>query len=212
MGNTIHAVMLEMLASKICHDLISPIGAVSNGVEFLNEMVPDADDEVSELIKYSAMQASGKLQCYRMAYGAGGADTSIKPEDVHKIFALMIEADGKITQNWDPYAPLGPEERPAGLAKLLMCALILCTECLPRGGEISVESDGADGIRLIARGENAAMFARAPDALSMNIAQEAIEPRLVHPYMCGLIAQHHNFSFRLEKEEQGEVSFLLHKN
>ena len=71
------------------------------------------------------MQASGKLQCYRMAYGAGGADTSIKPEDVHKIFSLMIESDGKVTQNWDPYAPIGPEDRPPAFAKILMCALIL---------------------------------------------------------------------------------------
>lgn len=209
MGNSVDVRVLEIMASKVCHDLISPIGAVANGVEFLADMGTDAGDEVTELIKYSAVQASAKLQCYRMAYGMGGADTSIKPEDVHKTFDLMINQDNKITQNWDPYAPLGPEERPAGLSKILMCALILSIECLPRGGEINVEGQSDESIVITATGESAALFARAGDALSGKLDQSEIDPRLTHPFLCGLLASHHGFSFSVASETGNAVAFRI---
>ena len=211
MGQTIDIRVLEMLASKVCHDLISPISAVSNGVEFLAEMGADAGDEVTDLIKTSAQQASAKLQCYRMAYGLGGADTSIKLEDVHKTFALMIEQDDKIHQKWDPHAPLGPEDRPAGLCKMLMCALILGTECLPRGGDITVTSDGNDGITITANGDNASLFGRAGDALALKLDYSEVDPRMVHPYMCGLLAKHHGYDLKVKSQETGLISLSLVK-
>ncbi|HRQ61461.1 MAG TPA: hypothetical protein PLO23_08135, partial [Alphaproteobacteria bacterium] len=94
--------VLELLASKICHDLISPVGAVANGVEFLEDMEIEGADDILGLINFSAKQGSAKLQAYRMAYGAGGADSSIKPEDVHKIFGSFIALDEKVKQDWDP--------------------------------------------------------------------------------------------------------------
>ena len=73
MSKQIDTHVLEILASKICHDLISPIGAVNNGVELMEEMGPDAGPEATGLIAYSAHQASAKLQVFRVAYGVGGA-------------------------------------------------------------------------------------------------------------------------------------------
>jgi len=72
MSVTIDTDILELMASKVCHDLISPIGAVNNGIEFLTEMGPDAGEEVTDLIAFSASQASAKLKAFRMAYGVGG--------------------------------------------------------------------------------------------------------------------------------------------
>ncbi len=93
--------VLEILTSKICHDLISPIGAVNNGVEFMQEMgLEDAGDGL-DLIAFSAQQAGAKLHAYRMAYGAGGADNSIKPEDVYDAIQDVIGPDNKIRQAWD---------------------------------------------------------------------------------------------------------------
>lgn len=119
MSVTIDTDILELMASKICHDLISPIGAVNNGIEFLTEMGPDAGEEVTDLIAFSASQASAKLKAYRMAYGAGGADDSIKPEEVHRAIEDIVGAEKKIVQEWDPYAPLGYEDRPKAFARCL---------------------------------------------------------------------------------------------
>src|SRR3954470_6811530 len=86
--------VLELLASRVCHDLISPVGAVHNGVEFLQETGVEAGAEAVALIAHSAQQASAKLQIFRLAYGAGGRDPNIKPEDVKKAFASLVDADG----------------------------------------------------------------------------------------------------------------------
>ena len=200
---------LELLSSKICHDLISPIGAIANGVEFMEEMGADADEEVTGLIKFSATQASAKLQAYRMAYGAGGGDVSIKPEDVHKAFGKFIELDKKIMQDWDPYAPLGPEERASGFSKLLMCALLLSVECLPKGGTIKV-SEGGNNITLIrAEGPDAALKSPMDAALDNSMDRDSIEPRYVHAYMTGLLAKNYDFELKTNASGTDFVEFAL---
>lgn len=208
-GKDIDIGFMELLASKVCHDLISPIGAIANGVEFLEEMGADADDEVTGLIKFSALQASAKLQAYRMAYGAGGGDVSIKPEDVHKSFGKFIELDKKITQDWDPHAPLGPEERASGFSKMLMCALILCVECLPKGGKISVSEAGNNLTRFVAEGDDAALKPPMDSALNHSMPRDSLEPRYVHAYMCGLMADQYGFELKLDSAESGKVEFIL---
>lgn len=209
MGQQIDSAFLEILASKICHDLISPIGAVSNGIEFMEEMGADAVDDAIDLLKFSASQASAKLQAYRMAYGAGGGDVSIKPEDVHKSFGKFIELDKKITQDWDPYAPLGPEERSEGFSKMLMCALLLCCEGLPKGGTISVTKAGEDLTAITAQGDGAGLKPPMIQALANNMDQATLEPRYVHPYMCGLMAKKYGFELSASKNEDGLVELHL---
>ena len=82
------ASVIELLASRICHDLVSPVGAINNGVEFMEETGDDAEQraEALNLIAHSASQASAKLMAFRIAYGSGGRDPNIKPEDVQKAF------------------------------------------------------------------------------------------------------------------------------
>lgn len=63
---------VELLCSRLCHDLVSPVGAISNGVELLTEMGPDA--EALTLVGQSAQAAANRLKFYRVAYGAAGAD------------------------------------------------------------------------------------------------------------------------------------------
>lgn len=201
---------LELLASKICHDLISPIGAVNNGVEFMQDMGADAGDEIAELISFSAGQASAKLQAYRMAYGAGGADGSIKPEDVHKILDALVGQEDKIKHSWDPYGPLGYEERPDAFCKLLMCAFLLAMDCLPKGGEIIIEAgDEPEQTRLIARGENASTDAEQEIALSLDAPVTSLTPKYIHPYVTGLLCQTYGFGISMSETSDDSVTILL---
>ena len=204
MTNEIDVGILELLASKICHDLISPIGAVNNGIEILEEMGPDAGQEVTDLISYSAAQASAKLQAYRMAYGAGGADTSIKPEDVHKTIEAIVSADKKVKQNWDPHAPLGPADRPSGFSKLLMSAILLGMEALPKGGTISVKNDG-DSVIVMAAGTDAGLRDGTAEALSLAMPRDKLEPKFMHAYVTGLIARHYDYKMTAHDSKEGFV-------
>ncbi|MEM6780255.1 MAG: histidine phosphotransferase family protein [Pseudomonadota bacterium] len=210
MSDTANTAILEMLASRICHDIISPVGAVNNGVEFMEEMGPDAGDEALKLISYSASQAAAKLQAFRMAYGAGGKDPNIKPEDVQKAFSALISAEGKISQTWDPFGPLGPDPLPLGFCKILLCTMMLAMEALPKGGSISVKAGENNDTLVIAEGENAGLRDQTEDALMNKIAIDELDPRLVHPYVIGMIAELYNFSIKVLETDENKVTFAFH--
>lgn len=199
--------LLELLASKICHDLISPVGAVSNGVEILEELGPDAGEDVTGLISFSATQASAKLKAMRMAYGLGGSDPSIKFEDVYKLFEEFIAGEKRLSQDWDPYATYSIEPRD-GLSKVLLCCLKLASEGLPRGGIVRVK-DADDGIIIHAEGENAHFRTHVVDALNTTLGIDALDPKLVHAYVTGLSAQHYGFSIHTDETEENIITLKL---
>jgi histidine phosphotransferase ChpT len=201
--------VLEVLASRICHDLISPVGAVHNGVEFLQETGLEGGAEAVALIAHSAQQAAAKLQIFRLAYGAGGRDPNIKPEDVKKAFAALVDADGKIKQNWDPHA-IKFDSVPLGFCKMLTGTLMLAQECLPKGGIVAVAQDGPNGrIGVIATGTDAAPRTQVREALAREIPVTDLDPRLVHPYVLSVLAAQYGFSLTVAEAAAGRVTFHL---
>ena len=205
MSTDIDTGILELMASKICHDIISPIGAVNNGIEFLTEMGPDAGEEVTDLIAFSASQASAKLKAYRMAYGAGGADDSIKPEEVHQAIEDIVGKEDKVSQEWDPYGDLGYEDRPKAFCKILICGILLAMDCLPKGGSINVGGGGANETKITASGDGATIRERTSEALSMSLPRDALEPKYMHAYLTGLLGKHYKYSFQLEAQNGSVV-------
>ncbi len=201
--------ILELLASRICHDLISPVGAVHNGVEFLEEMGIEGGQEAVGLIAHSAQMAAARLQAFRMAYGAGGRDPNIKPEDVHKIFDDLISTDGKITQDWDPHGPMGHDEIPLGFCKILMGTMMLAQECLPKGGMISVSPGEKSQTIITATGQDTLVREQVDEALSRTIAVKNLDPRLVHPYAISVLAHHYGFEINISEHKSERTVFTL---
>lgn len=203
------AAVLELLASRICHDLISPVGAVNNGVEFLEEMGADAGAEAIQLIAHSARQASVRLQAFRICYGAGGRDGNIKPEDIKKAFEALTEADGKIAQSWDPHANLGFTERPTGYCKILMGVMMLGAECLPKGGIIKVKAGSGEETLIFAEGQDAVVRDGVEDAMALKSDPATLDPRLVHPYAIATLAVSYGFTIKVAEKEPGKVVISL---
>jgi len=213
MSNTANVAILEVLASKICHDLISPIGAINNGLEILEEMGADGAEDVIGLVSFSAQQASAKLQAYRMAYGAGGSDSNLKPEDVHAAIEDYIGTEKKFTQDWDPHGSVNFEDRPKAYCKMLTAAILLIVEALPKGGTISLEGDEATGIvTLTGTGENASLRDYVEEALSGLLPYQDVEPRLVHAYITGLLAQHYGYTLEFTGNGDGQVTLQININ
>ena len=203
-----NARIMELLASKICHDLISPVGAISNGVEILEEMGADAGDDVTSLISFSAEQANAKLRTMRLAYGIGGSDESIKVEDVHALFGDFISGEKRLSQDWDPYADIGIAPK-KGLAKMLILSLLLVIDALPKGGVLSIESDGKDTAMIKGEGENAHFREGYLHALAHSIDIEDLEPKHTHPYVTGLIAKNHGFEITIDETENNFIILRL---
>src|SRR5439155_9683550 len=123
--------LAALLCSRVCHDLISPVGAVINGLEVFED---DNDQETKtfalDLIKKSAHQASARLQFCRLAFGAAGsAGASIDLGDAQGVARGFME-DGKTKLAWNLPRELLPKNR----VKLLLNLMVLAGQTIPRGG------------------------------------------------------------------------------
>lgn len=201
--------IIELMASKVCHDLISPIGAVSNGIEFLEDAGEEMDGEAIKLIAFSAGQASAKLKVFRLAYGAGGSDSSIKPEDVHKSFGDYISGDGRITQDWDPHAPLGLTDPPAGFCKIIMCLLLVLIDTLPKGGNVRVFDGGDGSVHFQSTGDHAGFREGYREALTGSAKTQNLEPKTIHPALTHLLAAHYGYSIHVLPSPEGSILLSL---
>src|SRR3954464_3306361 len=135
--------LAALLCSRVCHDVISPVGAIVNGLEVLeDESDASMKDFALDLIRKSARQASARLQFARLAFGApGSAGASIDLGDAEQVARGMFQ-DDKITLTWPPPRALLPKNKP----KLFLNLLVTAMSAIPRGGAIDVAVTGAAGM------------------------------------------------------------------
>jgi histidine phosphotransferase ChpT len=159
--------ILEILASKICHDLISPVGAINNGVELIEDIGPSVTEDAMKLISNSGQQAAKRLRMFRMAYGRAGAE------------GLALR-DARNVEWGDEPLPTELAEKTGGL-KVLLCTLGMAEDVLSHGGSITVESMG-QGASIVANGSHATLS----DAVKQALAGETYveDPCLCHPLLC----------------------------
>jgi histidine phosphotransferase ChpT len=180
--------LAALLCSRLCHDLISPVGAVVNGLEVLED---DNDEETKtfalELVKKSARVASARLQFCRLAFGAAGsAGASIDLGDAETVARGFLE-DDKLKLGWQLPRALLPKNR----VKLLLNLLILAAQTIPRGGTLAAEpiGEGATmGFRVTASGLNARIPQAIPGLLSGEAGQ-SIDAHAIQPFYTGLLAR-----------------------
>jgi histidine phosphotransferase ChpT len=176
--------LAALLCSRVCHDLISPVGAIVNGLEVLEE---DKDEETKtfalDLIKKSAGQASAKLQFCRLAFGAAGSPgAQIELGDAEKAARGLIE-DGKTTIAWNLQRELVPKNR----AKLLLNMLLVASGAIPRGGTLKVDPAGP-GYRVTASGLNARVTPATAELLSGS-PSHPVDAHAIQPLYTGILAR-----------------------
>ena len=199
--------LLELLASRICHDLISPVGAIHNGIEFLEEMGADALDDAIGLMQHSALQSTVKLKTFRLAYGAGGRDPSVSAEDVYNAIREYTALDGKITQDWDPHGSITDIDND-GFSKILMGTLLLATEVLIKGGTLSVETGDDCLARVIAKADDFILRESIIEALNGETDANDIDPRSVTAYLLGLNARDLDMNVEIEPSDS-QIAFKI---
>lgn len=139
MSNKIQLRVAELMCSRLCHDLISPISAINNGIELMNENDEGIIDSSIELLGTSAKQALDRLSFYRVAFGLAGGGAIISWNEIRNILEIFA-AERKTTIVWTR-EPQQPHENISHiLAKLVVNVVYLAMECLPRGGVISVDN------------------------------------------------------------------------
>ena len=180
--------LAALLCSRVCHDLISPVGAIVNGLEVLDDNPkPEDRDFALDLIRKSAKTASARLQFCRLAFGAAGSSgAQIDLGDAQTMARGHLE-DGKTTIAWNLPRLLLPKNR----VKLLLNMLVIAQQTIPRGGVLTVDpvgEGGGLGFRVTARGLNARIPQNIADILSSGHAA-AVDAHAVQPYYTRLLAQ-----------------------
>lgn len=196
----LHPRILELVASRICHDLVSPVGAINNGVELMSELGADAGDEAMQLIANSAVQASIRLKCFRLAYGAAGTDKNIGFREVKDAFTEWLKS-GRIQVEFEEDLPVKFSMPPRGFFKTLLNLLILAEECSRGDGKISVTAlAGNKGMQLLVTGHNVAFRDGNEAALKGDTDPDTLDARSVHAYITGKFAE--TFGLRIEHKSQ----------
>lgn len=181
--------LAALLCSRVCHDLISPVGAIVNGLEVMED---DNDQETKafamDLIKKSVRQASAKLQFCRLAFGAAGsAGAQIDLGDAEKVARGFIE-DDKTKIAWNLPRALLPKNR----VKLLLNMILIAGQSIPRGGQITVDPLGEGetmSFRISATGSYAKVPQAVPELLAGGSHGGAVDAHAVQPYYTSLLAK-----------------------
>ncbi|MES1990580.1 MAG: histidine phosphotransferase family protein [Pseudomonadota bacterium] len=182
--------LAALLCSRVCHDVISPVGAITNGLEVLED---DDDPEMRvhamDLITKSAAQASAKLQFARLAFGAAGsAGAELDLGDARAVAEGLMKSE-KASLVWTaPHATIGKD-----FVKLALNMLLIGIAAIPRGGEVALTIAGDDlkAPRITVRSTGQA--ARVPDEtlafLGGRSADRFLDARAAQPYFTGLVAR-----------------------
>jgi histidine phosphotransferase ChpT len=140
--------LASLLSSRICHDLISPVGALSNGIEILaEECDDDMRDQTIALLAHSANEATGRLQLLRLAFGGSTSLGGMIGMGDGEIALRDYFTSTKVTLDWQPAVDALPKQA----MKLLLNMALVASECIIRVGTLGVQaSNHPDGVRLAA--------------------------------------------------------------
>ena len=189
-GTPIEALDLAaLLCSRVCHDLISPVGAIVNGLEVLEEAKDEETKTFAmDLIKKSANNASAKLQFCRIAFGAAGsAGSQIDLGDAQTVARGFLE-DEKTKLAWNLPHVLMVKNK----VKLLLNMLLIAGQAIPRGGQLTVDPIGegeAMSFKVTAAGTIAKILPATPVLLGGNTGEEPLNAHHIQPFYAGLLAR-----------------------
>ena len=185
--------LAAMLCSRVCHDLINPVGAIGNGLEVLADPTQAAmADGAQELIANSARHARAKLEFARLAYGASStAGTDFDTRECERVARLLFEIE-KADLDWQVPLILLPKHK----AKLLMNMLLIAAGAVPRGGVVKVEVTGAAGaeaFKLTATSDpekrQKTLMPSGVEGLISGAPEEGVDARGIQPFYTGILAR-----------------------
>ncbi len=182
--------LASLLCSRLCHDLLSPVGALMNGLELLaDEKDPEMRQRCFELLEQSARASTDKLKFFRLAFGAaGGFGDSVAAEEVRSLIDALVVAKDRINVTW----VLGVAELSKPAAKVLLNFAQIAIEALARGGEIDIAAEVRDGtseIAVRAMGPKIAFDETIGSALQGTMPTEQLSSRTAAAHMLHLLAQ-----------------------
>lgn len=179
----------SLLCSRLCHDLLSPVGAMNNGLELLaDEHDPEMRRRCMDLLAESAKAAADKLKFFRLAFGAaGGFGADVDPKEAKLVIAPMVTSSGRTLLDWAVPAQMMPKRA----VKILLNLVLLANDALVRGGTLSVDAETRSGeqeIVIRASGPKIIMDSAIREALTGQLDPAAVDSRTAAAWMAYMLA------------------------
>ena len=182
--------LAALLCSRLCHDMLSPVGALNNGLELMaDETDPTMRERCMELLEQSARTSANKLKFFRLAYGAaGGFGESVPVEEAHELLQSLTAADERLTLDW----AMGEATLSKPAIKVLLNLSAIGLDALVRGGTLAVGAERNGGnteIAIRASGPKVAFDANVGRALDGSLPTEDLSGRTAPAHMIRLIVE-----------------------
>lgn len=201
----------SLLCSRLCHDLISPVGALYNGVELLaDENDPEMRARCLELLADSALQTANKLKFFRLAFGAaGGFGDQVDPREAQAALEGLFAADNRMTIHW----MLGPALLTKSAIKVLLNLAMIGGDALLRGGDLYVGAEvTADGTEIVIRSEGTRLLLdpELRAALEGKVAISDLTPRAAAAWLAHCLVEESGGSIQVSEPQDGVLLFGAH--
>ena len=183
--------LAALLCSRLCHDLLSPVGALNNGLELMaDEQDPEMREKCLDLLNESARASANKLKFFRLAFGAaGGFGDMIDTLEAKLALEGLFAAEGKVELGWI----VEGDELPKGAVKLLLNLALIAGDALVRGGRLDVGAEkGPSGLELVIRAEGPRILLDPAlrETIVSGSAGGTVEPRAAGAWLAhGLAAE-----------------------
>ncbi|TCD15375.1 histidine phosphotransferase ChpT [Oricola cellulosilytica] len=195
--------LASLLCSRVCHDIISPVGAINNGLELLDE--GGADEAAMDLIRTSARNASARLQFARIAFGAAGsAGVQIDTGDAETVAREYIRGE-KPELSWSGERAYLPKNK----VKLLLNLILVANGSIPRGGTLDVALKDPNGTPSFTVSVTGKMLRVPPKfqelydgAISGSVAEEPIDAHGVQHYYTLLLAKESGMKLDIASDDE----------
>ncbi len=198
----------SLLCSRLCHDLVGPVGALFNGVELLaDENDPEMRARCLELLSDSARQTANKLKFFRLAFGsAGGFGERVDTREAQAALEGLFAGDRRVEVDW----MVGPHALPKNAVKLLLNLSMVAGDALLRGGKLSVAAEDMGGrIELAVRAEGPRLLldAELRTALGGGTPLESLSPRASVAYLICALVQDLGATMQISDAQDGVLVF-----
>lgn len=194
----------SLLCSRLCHDLLSPVGALNNGIELLaDETDPEMRARCIELLAESARASANKLKFFRLAFGAaGGFADNVDTREAKGAIEGLFGSEGRIQLGWMVSEPAMSK----GALKILLNLALIAGDALVRGGRLDVGAEGGE-IVVRAEGPRLVLDPELRDALLGKLGDEGVTPRAAAAWLAHSLATDMRGRIQISEPEEGVLVF-----
>ena len=198
--------LAALLCSRLCHDLLSPVGAMNNGLELLaDEHDPEMRKRCMDLLAESAKSAADKLKFFRLAFGAaGGFGADVDPAEARAVAEPLVTAGNKTELIWAVPGALMPKRA----VKIMLNLVLIANDVLVRGGKLHVGAELREGeqeIVIRAEGMRVIFDQTVRDTLEGKLTAGQVDSRTAAAWMVHSLCSQHNGLIQIAQPAENEL-------